>query len=455
MQTSALSVKGCAVIACLLAWIVGSPLLAQQPLVTAAPQAPARTTPNAPTDIAGIPVNYDEARVGSYVLPDPLVLANGQPVSDATTWTTQRRAEILRLFEENQHGKAPGRPAGMVFDIHDTGTPAFDGKAIRKQIRIYFKRDRTGPVLNLLTYTPASAIRPVPLLLNISFVANASVVADPGVAPGLVWNVQQHKRVPASTNGRGFGRIDIEPLLDAGFGFATFYYGDIDPDDFGAMADGVRQLYLKPGQAHRAPDEWGTLGAWAWGISRVVDYLETDKTVDAKRIAITGVSRLGKTVLWAGARDTRIAAVIASVSGEGGAAISRRIYGETIAHYVAPSRYPYQFAANYARYAAEPASAPMDGNLLIALLAPRPLLLQTGSTDNWSDPKGEFLAAVDASRVYTLLGKTGLGTDVWPAPGKQVGGTLRYYMHEGGHGMLPSDWPIFIDFLKANLGSSQ
>jgi hypothetical protein len=221
------------------------------------------------------------------------------------------------------------------------------------------------------------------------------------------------------------------------------------------MFAGVRQLYLAPGQKYRKPDEWGSLGAWAWGISRAVDYFETDKNVDAKRIAITGASRLGKTVLWAGATDTRIAMVLASVSGEGGAAISRRIFGETIAHYTAPSRYPYQFSMNYARFAAEPAASPVDGNMLVSLIAPRPLLLQTGSTDYWSDPKGEFISAVDATKVYKFLGKDGLNTDVFPAPSVKVGGTLSYYMHDGGHGMIPSDWPVFIDFMKTYLKPGQ
>ena len=134
------------------------------------------------------------------------------------------------------------------------------------------------------------------------------------------------------------------------------------------------------------------------------------------------------------------------------AAISRRNFGETIAHYTAPGRYPYHFAANYARYAAEPASAPMDGNLLVALIAPRPLLLQTGSTDYWSDPKGEFISAIDASKVYRLLGKTGLDPNApLPATGQRIGGTLSYLMHDGGHGVMPADWPVFIDFLKINL----
>jgi hypothetical protein len=183
-----------------------------------------------------------------------------------------------------------------------------------------------------------------------------------------------------------------------------------------------------------------------------MDYLETDKGVDGKRVAILGVSRLGKTVMWAGAHDTRFAAVIASCSGEGGAAISRRNYGETVAHLVANGRYPYQFAANYAKWGSKVDQMPVDANLLVALIAPRPLLLQTGDQDFWSDPKGEFVAAVAAGPVYKLLGKQDLGTDEMPAAGTPILHTLSYYMHPGGHGTLPADWDVYLKFLGMTIG---
>jgi hypothetical protein len=170
--------------------------------------------------------------------------------------------------------------------------------------------------------------------------------------------------------------------------------------------------------------------------------------VDARRIAILGVSRLGKTVMWAGAHDTRIAMVIASCSGEGGAALSRRNYGETIAHLTAPTRFPYQFAANYARYAQHVDQFPVDAHMLVALMAPRPVLLQTGDQDGWSDPKGEFLAAVAAEPVYRLLGKQGLGTGKMPAAGEAIMHDIGYLMHAGGHGTIPSDWEQYLKFME-------
>jgi hypothetical protein len=402
-----------------------------------------------PTNVAGIPVNYDETQVGTYTLPDPLLLANGQKVRDAGAWSKKRRPEIVRLFEENQYGRSPGRPADMSFDVFDKGTPAFEGKATRRQVTVYFSRNKSGPKMDLLVYLPPDARKPVPLFLNISFTANSSAVNDPGIKPGEVWG-RDKKRGPVSQGG-ALGRLDPLPFLAQGIGVATVYYGDIEPDFQGGLPNSVRSLYIKAGQTEPGPNEWGAIAAWGWGLSRALDYFETDKDVDSKRVAIFGISRLGKTVLWAGARDTRFKVVIASCSGEGGAALSRRNYGETIKHLVAPPRFPYWFATNYQKFGDHVDQFPVDAHMLIALIAPRALLLQTGDTDGWSDPKGEFVAAVAASPVYRLLGKTALDSDQMPPAGEPLLNTLGYYMHKGGHGTVPSDWELFLKFLQKNL----
>ncbi len=418
------------------------------------PPAAKKAAAPPPSVVAGIPVNYDESAVGTYTLPDPLVMQNGTRVRDARTWTEKRRPEIVRLFEENQYGRAPGKPRDMSFDVFDKGTPAYGGKAIRKQVTIYFSADRNGPREDLVVYVPANAGKAVPLLLAINFSPNVSSFDDPGIRAGEMWNAREKKKVPATRTG-GFGRINVENIVAHGFGVAGIYYGDIDPDFLDGVSLGVRAKYLKAGQTEPAPDEWGAISAWAWGLSRAVDYLETDKAVDGKKIAIYGVSRLGKTVMWAGAHDTRIAMVIASCSGEGGAALSRRNYGETIAHLTAPTRYPYQFAANYGKYGDRVSEFPVDANLLVALMAPRPVLLQTGSTDGWSDPKGEFLAAVAAEPVYRLFGKQGLGTTEWPAAGEPILHDIGYFMHSGGHGALPSDWDVFLKFMEMHFNEGR
>lgn len=412
-------------------------------------QAPPPTPKASPDVVAGIPVNYDESKVGTYTLLDPLKFEDGKPVKTAKNWTDKRRPQILALFESEQYGKAPGKPAGESFEVFDKGTPALDGKAIRKQVMIHLTPDKSGPSIQLVEYLPAAAKGPVPMLLSINFGAVQNAVDDPGIKPETVWDPKTNTRIAPA--GRGFGKIDVVPFLDAGIGVATFYYGDVDPDYLDGFSNGIRAKYRKAGQTERAADEWGSIAAWAWGMSRVQDYFETDPAVDAKRVAIHGVSRLGKTVMWAGAHDQRFAAVIASCSGEGGAALSARNYGETVAHLTAPTRYPYQFAANYAKWGGFPDKAPMDAHMLIALIAPRPLLLQTGTTDNWSDPKGEFLAEVAAGPVYKLLGKQDLGTDVWPAAKVPISHDLSYYMHDGGHGMVPGDWAVYVEFLKRTL----
>jgi hypothetical protein len=414
----------------------------------------AQARSDAPDTIAGIPVNYDEDHVGTYVLPDALTLNNGEPVRDAKTWWKKRRPEVVAIFETQQYGRAPQRPADESFEVFDSGTSALGGKAIRKQVRIHLSKDGSGPIIQLLIYLPAGSKKPSPLLLSINFGAVQDAVDDPGIKPETVWDPKTNTRISPKEE-RHFGRLEVQPFLEAGIGVATFYYGDVDPDYPEGFAHGIRSRYLKPGQTERAPGEWGSIAAWAWGMSRVEDYFETDKSIDAHRIAIHGISRLGKTVMWAGAHDQRFAAVIASCSGEGGAALSHRNYGETIGHLTAPSRYSYQFAANYAKYQGFPDKAPFDANLLIALIAPRPLLLQTGDTDKWSDPKGEFLAEVAAGPVYKFLGKQDLGTDIWPAAKVPILHDLSYYMHDGGHGMVASDWDIYLQFLKEHLHPEQ
>jgi hypothetical protein len=402
---------------------------------------------NLNTVVAGFPVNYDEAHVGAYTLPDVLKMQNGKEVTDAKTWTEKRRSEIVKLFEEYQFGKMPPRPTSLSFNVFDTGTSVFNGKAIRKQVTVYFTKDTSDHKMDLLIYLPAKAQKPVPLLLMVSFSANSNMVDDPGVKQGYVWTKEGNK-VPTSQS-RGFGKIDVESFISAGIGIATVYYGDIEPDFKTGFKYGIRGVYLKPGMKEPAPDEWGAISAWAWGLSRAMDYFETDKQIDAKRVALQGTSRLGKTVLWSGAHDERFKLVIASCSGEGGAAISRRDYGENIKHMTDTSRYYYQFAPNWHSYASDFNASPVDAHMLVALMAPRPLLLQTGDTDYWSDPKGEFPAAVAAEPVYELFGKKG-PTGPMPAAGDQtyLFNTLGYYMHSGGHGTVPSDWPLFIEYLK-------
>jgi hypothetical protein len=405
-------------------------------------------------NIANIPVNYTEAKIGTFTLPDPLKMFDGTPVTDAKMWTEQRRPELLKYYQSEIYGKIPATAPPVTWQVINTDPKALGGTAIMKTISGRMGGPG-GPSFIVTLYTPAaSAGKPVPVLLGINF--NFGAARGPARGRGPATG-------PAAAAGRrGIpGRGPLRPprdttgeLLAAGIGYAAVYHDEIETDIDGGRSPNTniaRKLALAEGQKYPADDQWGTIATWAWGMSRIVDYFETDASVDAKRIGIYGVSRLGKTVLWEGVSDPRIAVVIASCSGEGGAALARRNYGETIAHLVAPSRYPYQFATNYAKYAKDPNTLKVDTHCLVAMMAPRPILLQTGNTDNWSDPRGEFEAAVAATPVYKLLGEQGIDEDKMPDASHLVGHTLAYYMHAGGHGTIPSDWDIYLQFLKDHL----
>lgn len=404
------------------------------------------TCQNIPENVAGIPVNYDESKAGSYSLPDVLIFPDGKEVNSTRQWNKKRRPQVVSLFEEFQFGKAPEAPDKLAFNVFDEGTLALDGKAIRKQITVYLTNDTSDHKMDILIYIPADAKKPVPLFFNLSFSPNATVADDPGIKADKMWG-RAGERIPVD-RGRSFGRLDINRFLSQGIGFATVYYGDIEPDFPEGIKYGIRGHYLKDGQDYPAPNEWGAISAWAWGLSRAMDYFEKDAQIDDEKVAVFGISRLGKTVLWAGALDLRFGMVIASCSGEGGAAISRRLYGETINHMTHPTRFFYQFAGNWRNFKDDPSTSPVDAHMLVSLIAPRPLLLQTGDTDKWSDPKGEFLAAVAAEPVYNLFGKKGLETEEMPEAGVPVLNDLGYFMHSGGHGALPGDYDIFIQFMK-------
>ena len=338
----------------------------------------------------------------------------------------------------------------MTFDVFDEGTPALDGTALRKQITIYFDAAKQQ-YLDLIVYLPADASGPVPMLLNLGWLGNNLAVDDPGVKIGRRWNRETKER-EASTDGPGFGKLRaLSMVLERGYGFAHFNYNDIEPDSLDGFSHSIRRHYLKEGATLPGPEAWGAIAAWGWGLSRVIDYFETDAQVDAARVAITGVSRLGKTVLWAGARDERVACVLASVSGSGGAALSRRRYGERVAHLLAPSRFPYWFARRFGEWSGRMEEAPWDAHMIVSLIAPRPVLLQTGYTDKWSDPYGEFLAAKAATPVFHLFGKKGIELFSQPPVGEPMMNTLGYLIHDGGHGMVPADWPVFLDFMDAHL----
>ncbi|MBW3538775.1 MAG: acetylxylan esterase [Planctomycetes bacterium] len=398
--------------------------------------------------------NYDESKVPDYTLPDPLVTRSREKVTTAREWFAKRRPEVLGLFEEHVYGRAPEPLEGMRFMRLESSAKALDGKAVRKQVRVLFSAEESGPAMDLLIYLPKDAPRPVPVFLGLNFNGNHSVHADPAILLSTKWirdrapGVEKNRATEAA-RGTASSRWPIEAMLQRGYGVATAYSGDIDPDFHDGFENGVHPLFYGEGQTKPADDEWGTIAAWAWGLSRALDYFETDDDIDQRRVAVLGHSRLGKTALWAGARDPRFALVISNNSGCGGAALSRRAFGETVERI--NTSFPHWFCGNFKKYNGREGELPVDQHQLIALIAPRPVFVSSATEDRWADPRGEFLAAKGAEPVYRLLEAGGLDADEPPPPDEPVLSRIGYWIRTGPHDITAADWQVFADFADKHM----
>ncbi|MEI6950630.1 hypothetical protein V9K67_25830 [Paraflavisolibacter sp. H34] len=393
-----------------------------------------------------LPSNSEEARVPAYTLPDPLVRPNGKKVSTAAQWKRRQRPFVYHLYEQVQFGRYPRAKTPLSFRLREEGD-AFGGRATRRQVRLFLHPADTSVFLDVLFYIPKGVSGPVPVFTAYNFCGNHTVADDPHLFLGESWVYGKAKgvvnnRATDSARGTDAAQWDIGQVLAHGFALATAYYGDIEPDQAEGWKTGIRTT-LKDILKIQA-DEWGAMGAWAWGLSRIMDYLQQDKTFDAGRVAVMGHSRLGKAALWAAASDPRFALAVSNESGEGGAALSKRFFGETVK--IITTRFPYWFGPNFKNFADNTAALPVDGHMLLSLVAPRPLYVASAEGDTWSDPLGEFLSAREAGRVYALFGKKGPEGDHLPPLHQPVGETPRYHIRAGRHDVQPYDWQQYLQF---------
>jgi hypothetical protein len=366
-------------------------------------------------------INYYEEKVPSYSLPDALADASGNKITSAREWKNMRRQEVLELFRVNVYGRVPATPYTKSFKVVNEDKNAMNGDATLKEVEITISSEGKSLVIHLTLFVPNKAKKPAPAFLLIN------------------------NRDPANTDPTRKNKSEFWPAEEAiarGYAIAAFYNADVDPDNYDEFRNGIHGILDR---GIRQPDAWGTIAAWAWGASRCMDYFETDKDINRKKVAVLGHSRGGKTALWAGAEDQRFALVISNESGCGGASLARRRFGETVARI--NSSFPHWFCTNYKKYGNNEDAMPVDMHMLMSLIAPRALYVASAEEDLWADPRGSYLSLYHSVPVFQLLkAKTSLPEIMPPLNKPVIGGKVAYHIRNGAHNLLVKDWNWFMDF---------
>jgi hypothetical protein len=386
-------------------------------------------------------------------LPDPLVMFNGERVTSKRQWIDKRRPELKALFQHYMYGYLP--PSVKIQSrVEHEDTKAFDGKATLREVAISFGPPETPPI-HLLVVVPNKRKGPVPVFVGINFCGNHAIVKDPAIRLPTAWmypHIPGVKDNRATEAGRG-KQIDVwalEQSIDRGYAVATFYNGDIDPDQKD-VREGIQPYLLKKAGKH-GPHDWGTIAAWVWGVHRVVDYVCTQLDFDWNRIAVVGHSRLGKTAILAAALDERIALAIPHQAGCGGTSPDRNDNPKAESVKRINTSFPHWFNDTFKQFNDQTDKMPFDQHCLLALMAPRPVLLSNAVEDQWANPDGQFRMLQAADPVYRFLGVTGLEAKRMPSLGKLIDSPLGYYIRPGKHSMTKEDWKIFLDFADKRLG---
>ncbi len=388
-------------------------------------------------------VNYDEKAVKPYTLPDLLTCKDGRKITNSADWEKFRRPEILADYTKIMYGELPAKAEDVVYEILSEKTDAVDNTAIRREIRLVFTgKNQKRFFFDMIYYIPKNVKGKVPVFVGLNFKGNHSIENDPTICLSGLNGLDD----PLNDRGKRSYRFPLKTIISRGYAVATACYHDLFPDRADGWSQSCYKLFYDqfttlPHEKHSA------IGAWSWGISRMLDHLEKVPEIDSSRAAVFGHSRLGKTALWTGVNDTRFLLVCVNNAGEGGAALARRNFGETLYSMCFLRKAPgsFWFTSNLKPFAKNVRTLPFDQHMLMALVAPRSLAVHSATEDLWADPKGEYLSAFHAGAVYKLYGKEVLKSAEMPAPETAVGGDVSYFLRKGKHELLLADWLHYLD----------